>query len=169
MIRAIAKNNSLYQNLKLHLKQPWMKITAGLNQLKLFLGTRWQNPIWHDSITRKGDQQKMHDKSSRQSLSNINYLYGTRENRHYLKKGIHYAGKPLGRPKKETLANKAELKAAKKQRQADYVQRIPIKQVLFCKLENLQKRTCLILYIQITSNLSNRFISFDCHFYGLVF
>ncbi len=54
-------------------------------------------------------------------------LYGTRENRHYLKeKGIHYAGKPLGRPKKETLANKAELKAAKKQRQADYVQRIPI-------------------------------------------
>ncbi len=32
-------------------------------------------------------------------------LYGTRENRHYLKeKGIHYAGKPLGRPKKETLA-----------------------------------------------------------------
>ncbi len=32
----------------------------------------------------------------------------------------------LGRPKKETLANKAELKAAKKQRHADYVQRIPI-------------------------------------------
>jgi len=54
-------------------------------------------------------------------------LYGTRENRRYLKeKGIHYAGKPLGRPKKETLANKAELKAAKKQRHEDYVQRIPI-------------------------------------------
>jgi len=73
-------------------------------------------------------------------------LYGTRENRHYLKKGIHYAGKPLGRPKKETLANKAELKAAKKQRQADYVQRIPIKQVLFCKFFNLLspfKKLCL--------------------------
>jgi len=53
-------------------------------------------------------------------------LYGTRENRHYLKKSIHYAGKPLDRPKKETLANKEELKAAKKQCQADYVQRIPI-------------------------------------------
>jgi hypothetical protein len=54
-------------------------------------------------------------------------LYGTRENRRYLKeKGIHYAGKPLGRPKKQTEANKAELKAAKKQRHQDYVQRIPI-------------------------------------------
>ncbi len=41
-------------------------------------------------------------------------LYGTRENRHYLKeKGIHYARKPLGRPKKDTLANKAELKQLK--------------------------------------------------------
>jgi len=57
----------------------------------------------------------------------VDPLYGTRENRRYLKeKGIHYAGKPLGRPKKETEANKEELKAAKKQRHADYVQRIPI-------------------------------------------
>ena len=54
-------------------------------------------------------------------------LYGTRANRRYLKeKGIHYAGKPLGRPKKETQENKAELKAAKKQRHQDYIQRIPI-------------------------------------------
>jgi transposase, IS5 family len=54
-------------------------------------------------------------------------LYGTRENRDYLKAlGIHYAGKPLGRPKKITEANKEQLKQAKKQRHEDYRQRIPI-------------------------------------------
>jgi len=54
-------------------------------------------------------------------------LYGTRENRDYLKAlGIHYAGKPLGRPKKITEANKAQRKQEKKQRHADYLQRIPI-------------------------------------------
>jgi len=54
-------------------------------------------------------------------------LYGTRENRNYLKAlGIHYAGKPLGRPKKVTEGNKAQLKQAKKQRHEDYLQRIPI-------------------------------------------
>ncbi len=54
-------------------------------------------------------------------------LYGTRENRHYLKtRGIHYAGKPLGRPKKVTEENKEQLKKEKKQRRADYCQRIPI-------------------------------------------
>ena len=54
-------------------------------------------------------------------------LYGTRENRNYLKeKGIHYAGKPLGRPKKATDENKAQLKLEKQQRHDDYRQRIPI-------------------------------------------
>ncbi len=54
-------------------------------------------------------------------------LYGTRENRNYLKsKGIHFAGKPLGRPKKETEDNREELKQLKAQRRADYLQRIPI-------------------------------------------
>jgi len=54
-------------------------------------------------------------------------LYGTRENRNYLKAlGIHYAGKPLGRPKKVTEENKEQLKQAKKQRHEDYRQRIPI-------------------------------------------
>jgi len=57
----------------------------------------------------------------------VDPLYGTRENRHYLKeKGIHYAGKPLGRPKKETEENKAQLKQEKQQRRNDYCQRIPI-------------------------------------------
>lgn len=54
-------------------------------------------------------------------------LYGTRDNRDYLKgKGIHFAGKPLGRPRKETQENKAELKRLKAQRREDYRQRIPI-------------------------------------------
>ena len=57
----------------------------------------------------------------------VDPLYGTRENRKYLKaKGIHYAGKPLGRPKKETDENKAQLKLEKQQRHNDYCQRIPI-------------------------------------------
>lgn len=57
----------------------------------------------------------------------VDPLYGTRVNRNYLKeKGIHYAGKPLGRPKKETEENKAQLKLEKQQRHDDYVQRIPI-------------------------------------------
>ena len=54
-------------------------------------------------------------------------LYGSRENRRYLKeKGIHYAGKPLGRPRKRTLQNTQSLKQAKAQRQQDYRERIPI-------------------------------------------
>jgi len=54
-------------------------------------------------------------------------LYGTRDNRRYLKeRGIHYAGKPLGRPRKETEENKVQLKLEKQQRHEDYIQRIPI-------------------------------------------
>jgi hypothetical protein len=54
-------------------------------------------------------------------------LYGTRENRRYLKqKGIHFAGIPLGRPKKVTEENREEMKQLKAQRRTDYLQRIPI-------------------------------------------
>ena len=57
----------------------------------------------------------------------VDPLYGTRANRNYLKeKGIHYAGKPLGRPKKQTEENKAQLKQEKQQRRNDYCQRIPV-------------------------------------------
>jgi len=53
--------------------------------------------------------------------------YGTRENRRYLKgRGIRFAGKPLGRPRKVTEANREELKRLKAQRREDYLQRIPI-------------------------------------------
>ena len=54
-------------------------------------------------------------------------VYGTRENRGYLKqRGIRFAGKPLGRPKKVTEANREELKQLKAQRREEYLQRIPI-------------------------------------------
>ena len=54
-------------------------------------------------------------------------IYGTRDNRKYLKqRGIRFAGKPLGRPRKETDTNRAELKQQKAQRREDYRQRIPI-------------------------------------------
>jgi len=54
-------------------------------------------------------------------------IYGTRKNRAYLKeKGIRFAGKPLGRPKKVTEDNAQQLKQEKQQRLTDYRQRIPI-------------------------------------------
>jgi len=54
-------------------------------------------------------------------------LYGTRDNRRYLKtRGIRFAGKPLGRPKKATEQNQEELKRLKAQRREEYLQRIPI-------------------------------------------
>ena len=54
-------------------------------------------------------------------------VYGSRDNRHYLKAlGIRFAGKPLGRPKKVTEENRAELKRLSAQRCEEYRQRIPI-------------------------------------------
>ena len=48
------------------------------------------------------------------------------QGRHLKQFGIHFAGKPLGRPRQVTEANRDELKRLKAQRQADYLQRIPI-------------------------------------------
>lgn len=57
----------------------------------------------------------------------VDPLYGTRATRSYLKQlGIHFAGKPLGRPKQVTDANREQLKQAKAQRRQDYRQRIPV-------------------------------------------
>ena len=54
-------------------------------------------------------------------------IYGTRSNRTYLKqRGIRFAGKPLGRPKKVTDANREEMKQLKAQQREEYLQRIPI-------------------------------------------
>ena len=54
-------------------------------------------------------------------------IYGTRSNRRYLKeRHIRFAGKPLGRPKKVTEENKAQLQEEKRQRRRDYLDRNPI-------------------------------------------
>jgi hypothetical protein len=54
-------------------------------------------------------------------------IYGTRDNRRYLKGlGIHFAGKPLGRPKKVTEENQEALKREQAKRREEYLQRIPI-------------------------------------------
>jgi IS5 family transposase len=54
-------------------------------------------------------------------------IYGTRDNRHYLKGlGIRFAGKPLGRPKKVTEDNQQALKREQAKRRDEYLQRIPI-------------------------------------------
>lgn len=54
-------------------------------------------------------------------------IYGTRDNRRYLKGlGIHFAGKPLGRPKKVTEENQEVLKRDQAKRREAYLQRIPI-------------------------------------------
>jgi len=54
-------------------------------------------------------------------------IYGTRDNRNYLKsQNIRYAGKPLGRPKKQTVENKVQLKKEKMRRREEYRQRIPV-------------------------------------------
>jgi hypothetical protein len=54
-------------------------------------------------------------------------IYGSRDNRRYLKeRGIRFAGKPLGRPRKLTGANQAELKRLAAQRREEYLQRIPV-------------------------------------------
>ena len=54
-------------------------------------------------------------------------IYGSRENRRYLDGcNIRFAGKALGRPKKETSKNRDELREERRQRKAEYQQRIPI-------------------------------------------
>jgi len=54
-------------------------------------------------------------------------LYGTQKNREYMKsKEIHFSGKPLGRPKKETEENKEQLRKEKERRKKEYRERIPI-------------------------------------------
>jgi len=54
-------------------------------------------------------------------------LYGSRENRNYLKeRGIRFGGKPLGRPPKQTAENAERLQNQRQQRIQDSRERIPI-------------------------------------------
>ena len=79
----------------------------------------------HDLPTQVENYRKRHGCYPEVVLAD--QIYGSRENRKYLKKhNIRYAGKALGRPKKETSENRNELREGRRQRKAEYQQRIPI-------------------------------------------
>jgi len=57
----------------------------------------------------------------------VDQIYRTRDNRRYCKaKGIRLSGKPLGRPRKQTAENQAQLKALRQQIRQDELDRNPI-------------------------------------------
>ena len=87
---------------------------------------RWD--AFHEGLDLKSQVETYHKRTGHYPEKVLaDPLYGTRENRRYLKqKGIHFAGKPLGRPKKVTEENREEMKQLKVQRRTDYLQRIPI-------------------------------------------
>ena len=54
-------------------------------------------------------------------------IYGSRKNRDHLNKyNIRFAGKALGRPKKETDKNRRQIREEKRRRKAEYRERIPV-------------------------------------------
>ncbi|MCK5355531.1 MAG: IS5 family transposase, partial [Methyloprofundus sp.] len=61
---------------------------------------RWD--AFHEGLDLKSQVEAYHERTGHYPEKVLaDPLYGTRENRHYLKqKRIHFAGKPLGRPKK---------------------------------------------------------------------
>ncbi len=87
---------------------------------------RWD--AFHEGLDLKSQIEAYHERTGHYPEKVLaDPLYGTRENRRYLKqKGIHFAGKPLGRPKTVTEENREEMKQLKAQRRTDYLQRIPI-------------------------------------------
>ena len=79
----------------------------------------------HDLPTQVENYRKRHGCYPEAVLAD--QIYGSRDNRKYLKKhNIRFAGKVLGRPKKETAENRNELREGRRQRKAEYQQRIPI-------------------------------------------
>ena len=87
---------------------------------------RWD--AFHEGLDLKSQVENYHNRTGHYPERVLaDPLYGTQGNRHYLKhKGIHFAGKPLGRPKKVTEDNREEREQLKAQRRIDYLQRIPI-------------------------------------------
>ncbi len=87
---------------------------------------RWD--AFHEGLDLKSQVEAYHQRTGHYPEKVLaDPLYGTRDNRRYLKqKNIHFAGKPLGRPKRVTEENSDQMKQLKAQRRADYLQRIPI-------------------------------------------
>jgi len=104
------------------------KLSVSLNEhgLACVDALRWD--AFHEGGDLKGQVEAYRERHGRYPEKILaDPAYGTRENRKYLKeRGIHFAGKPLGRPPKVTPDNAAAIKQAKAQRREDYRQRIPI-------------------------------------------
>jgi hypothetical protein len=87
---------------------------------------RWD--AFHEGLDLKSQVEAYRERTGYYPVSVLgDTIYGVRDNRRYLKKlGIRFAGKPLGRPRRVTEANREELKRLKIQRREEYLQRIPI-------------------------------------------
>jgi hypothetical protein len=87
---------------------------------------RWN--AFHEGLDLKSQVEAYHERSGYYPVRVLgDPIYGTRENRRYLKRlGIHFAGKPLGRPRQVTEENREELNRLKAQRREEYLERIPI-------------------------------------------
>ena len=79
----------------------------------------------HDLPTQVENYRKRHGCYPEAVLAD--QIYGSRENRKYLNEhNIRYAGKALGRPKKETDENRHQVREERRRRKAEYRQRIPV-------------------------------------------
>ena len=87
---------------------------------------RWD--AFHEGLDLQSQVEAYHERSGYYPVRVLgDPIYGTRENRRYLKQlGIHFAGKPLGRPRQVTEENREELNRLKAQRREEYLERIPI-------------------------------------------
>ena len=87
---------------------------------------RWD--AFHEGLDLESQVAAYHERTGYYPESVLgDTIYGTRDNRRYLEQlGIRFAGKPLGRPRQVTEANREELKRLKIQRREEYLQRIPI-------------------------------------------
>jgi hypothetical protein len=104
------------------------KLSASLNADGLACVDHLSWDAYHEGNELKRQVERYRERHGRYPEVVIaDQVYGTRANRQYLKqRHIRFAGKPLGRPKKVTEQNKAQLNDEKKQRQRDHRERIPI-------------------------------------------
>ena len=79
----------------------------------------------HDLSVQVGNYKKRHGCYPEAVLAD--QIYGSRKNREYSKKyNIRFAGKALGRPKKETDENRRQIREERRRRKAEYRERIPV-------------------------------------------
>jgi len=104
------------------------KLSVSLNSDKIAIVDELRWDAFHEGLDlplQVEDYKERHGHYPEVVL--VDTIYGSRANRQYLKsKGIRFAGKPLGRPKKVTTENQQEIKQEKARQREEYRQRIPI-------------------------------------------